>query len=180
MTYVSKTMRSQLSSPHAIYHSVVKLTLLSILLLGTCGVALYFAYRIFSKAPAGAPLDRPVWLLLIAAGAGFLFFCLRALPKWLTLGAPVLMISQEGLTFRGKPLMRWHDIIENEWVSLGGFGLTTGAALHVRTLDRKIKREAITFNCSAREYMRLCELYEQSSGQHTDDAPAAHGGARHP
>ncbi|MFK3781515.1 hypothetical protein [Agrobacterium sp. NPDC089420] len=170
MTYISTTMRGQLSGPHAIYHSVVKLTLLSVLLLGTSAVALYFAYRIFSKAP----VDRPVWLLLIVAGAGLLFFCLRALPKWLTLGAPVLIISQEGLTFRGKPLMRWQDIIENEWVSLGGFGITTGAALHVQTLDRKIKREAITFNCSAREYMRLCELYEHSSGQHADDAPAAH------
>ncbi len=173
-------MRSQLSGPHAIYHSVVKLTLLSILLLGTSAVALYFAHQIFSKAPADAPLDRPVWLLLIVAGAGLLFFCLRALPKWLTLGAPALIISQEGLTFRGKPLMRWHDIIENEWVSLGGFGITTGAALHVHTSDRKIKREAITFNCSAREYMRLCELYEHSSGQHVEDAPAAPGGVRHP
>ncbi|MFT4180956.1 MAG: hypothetical protein QM636_03450 [Rhizobium sp.] len=180
MTYISETMRSQLARPHPIYHSVIKLALLTILLLGTSAVALYFAQRIFSEAPAGAPLDRPVWLLLIVAGAGLLFFCVRALPKWLTIGAPALIISQDGLTFRGKPLMRWQEITENEWVSLGGFGITTGAALHVHTPDRKIKREAITFNCSAREYMRLCELYQHGGGQQNEDAPVGRNGFGRP
>jgi heme/copper-type cytochrome/quinol oxidase subunit 2 len=162
-SYVSPALREQLSEPREIHNSVIKLTLLSIILLGVAVVALYFAWKIQNASPTGAKIDKSVWLLLGVAGAGVFFFLLRALPKWLTLGSPVLIISREGLAFREKPIMRWEDITENEWVSLGSMGITTGAALRVRTADRKVKREAITFNCSAAEYARLCELYENAS-----------------
>ncbi|MGY5779599.1 hypothetical protein [Rhizobium sp. LEGMi135b] len=175
-TYISPSVRAQLAQPHIIYHSMIKLIILTIILLGTTLVALYFADKTYSATPAGAPLDKAVWLLLIVAGCGLFFFLVRALPKWLTVSSPVLTISQDGLTFRGKPLMPWSDIIENEWVSLGGLGITTGAALHVRTSQQKIKREAITFNCSAKEYMRLCELYEHAGQQEIDHGQSAHGG----
>lgn len=162
MAYISPAMHEQLSEPHEIHNSPIKLAILSVILLGTTLVALYFAWDIHRSSTSGGSIDKPVWALLAVAGAGLFFFLLRALPKWLTLGTPALTISREGLTFRGKPLMRWDDIIENEWVSLGGLGITTGAALHVRTASLKIKREAIAFNCSSAEYVRLCELYSQA------------------
>lgn len=160
-TYISPAMRAQTAAPHKIYHSFIKLFLLTALLLGTAAIAFYFAAAIQGTKPAGAPIEKSVWLLLAAGGAGLFFFLLRALPKWLVFGSPVLTISKEGLTFRGKPLMPWGEITENHWQSAGGFGLTTGAALHVRTPRQRIRRESLTFNCSAEEYMRLCELYAE-------------------
>ena len=174
-TYVSPAQRAQTAEPHKIYHSSIKLFLLTALLLGVAVVAFYFAASIQRAEPAGAPIEKSVWLLLIAGGAGLLFFLLRALPKWLVLGSPVLTISREGLTFRGKPLMPWGEITENHWQSAGAFGLTTGAALHVRTPRQRIKRESLTFNCSADEYMRLCELYADGGG--ADPASPRLGGA---
>ncbi|WGD38164.1 hypothetical protein [Lysinibacter sp. HNR] len=164
MTYLSDQMRTQLESPRELFHSRAKLTVLTVFMGVVAIVPLYVVSAVLPTTQIREEMPLVDAILYSVSAITVLLFFIRIVPKWASNGRPVITVSLGGLNVSGKPVMRWDDIVMNEWRTHRVMWIKTGAKLIIHTHDRKVVCEVITLNCSADEYLRLCQLYERAAG----------------
>lgn len=167
---------ADLDRPHEIYRSPIKLTILSLLILGAVGACLFAAWKIW-EGLSRKDAVLAFWVVLGIAAIFVLLFLIRILPLWLAIGEPALILSKQGITIRGKAPITWSGIVGNTWRSESHNGIPTGATIELQGVQGLVTCGAFTLRCSAAEYVRLCDLYRQAAAQ---DAVVASGQAADP
>jgi hypothetical protein len=159
--YVNNQTGTQVQQPFPVYRSPTKLAVVGILFLTFGTLCIIGVTEELLKPSKGNPVN-----LYFGIGIGVLItglFIFRFLPMVLPLGRPAIILSKEGIEFRGEPLIRWQDITENTWYQQKNAGITTGSVV-VRAGKRKVSIDAFTLAISEKEYMRLCDLYANEIG----------------
>lgn len=162
---------ADLDRPHEIYRSPIKLAILSFLILGAVGACLFAAWKI-AERPGGKDAMIAFWVVLGIAAVFALLFLIRALPQWLAIGQPALILSKQGIAIRGKGPIAWSGIVGNTWRSESYNGIPIGATIELQGVQGLVTCGAFTLKCSAADYVRLCDLYRQAAAR---DAAVAAG-----
>lgn len=164
MAYISQSTMADLDKPREIFRSPIKLSILSLLILGVAGACLFAAWKI-AEGLSRKNAVIAFWVVLGFAAVFVLLFLIRILPQWLAISEPALILSKQGIAIRGKEPIAWSGIVGNTWRTESYNGIPIGAAIEIQGVRGLVTCGAFTLKCSATEYLRLCDLYRQAAAQ---------------
>jgi hypothetical protein len=158
--YVSPSALASLEKEFPVYSSPIRLAISTILFLGIAFGASYSGLR---DIPNYGWANADVIPLGLAAVCFFVFFR-SILGPLMQLGKPVVILSVEGITFGGKPLLPWNQILKNEWNESRSRGFRSHVAIRLQLADgKKVYFNATFLKIKGSEYLRQCELYRYAS-----------------
>ena len=159
-TYVSPSALASQEKEFHIYSSPIRLTISTILFLG---IALGASYSGLRDIPGYGWANADVIPLGFAAVCFFIFFR-YILGPWMQLGKPAVTLSDEGISFAGKALLPWNQIVKNVWDETRTRGFRSYVTIRLQTADgKKVSFEATFLKIKGTEYLRQCDLYRYAS-----------------